>query len=115
MVGAAGAPNSPLTIPVSLTITAAPTLSPSPSQLVFAYQLQGPQPSNEVLTVNGDPSLVVTGAASSNGNWLSVTGGGNAPAAFSVAVNTAGLAPGAYQGQITVSATQAGNSPLQFL
>jgi large repetitive protein len=115
LVTAPGAGNSPLKVPVSLTVHEAPTLSPSPSQFTFSYQTLGPLPSNQVLTVNGsDPSLVVTATATTitGGNWLSVMGGGNAPAEFSLTSNPAGLAPGTYQGSVMVSAANAANSPL---
>jgi uncharacterized protein (TIGR03437 family) len=114
LVTASGAGNSPLNVPVSLTVHEAPTLSPSPSHFTFSYQTLGPLPSNQVLTVNGSDSSVVMATATTitGGNWLSVMGGGNAPATFSLTASPTGLAPGTYQGSVTVSAANAANSPL---
>jgi hypothetical protein len=110
LVTADGAGNNPLSIPVSLTVLSAPALTSARSALTFSYQLQGALPANQVITLDSsDETLVVTAAADtqSGGNWLSVMGGGNLPATFSITVNPAGLTPGTYQGSITLTADRA--------
>ena len=117
IVSAPGAANSTLIVPVSLTVNAAPTITPSQGQYTFSYQIGGMAPANQTLTVTGtDPSLVVTAdlVTDSGGPWLSVTGGGNLPAVFSITANTTGLVPGTYTGVVTLSAGGAGNSPAQI-
>jgi uncharacterized protein (TIGR03437 family) len=113
LVSSSGAANSPLVVSVSLTIQAARTLDPTPAQFTFSYQISGPLPSNQVLTIS-DPTLVVTATPStvSGGNWLSVTGGGTAGAIFSLSVNPANLSAGTYQGSVALSAANAANSPV---
>jgi uncharacterized protein (TIGR03437 family) len=113
VINAPGTANTPLVVPVSLTVKAAPSLTPSQSAFTFSYQLMGNSPSNQILMVSGDPTLIVTASATTDtGSWLSVMGGGNTPAIFSLSVNPAGLAAGTYTGTITLDAQNAGNSPL---
>ena len=70
-------------------------------------------PANQTLTVTStQPSLAASAAVStsSGGNWLTIMGGGNVPAVFSITANPAGLSPGTYQGSIVLSSTGASNS-----
>ena len=46
-----------------------------------------------------------------NAPWLTATGAGPAPATVTVSVNTTGLAPGIYQGNVILIAPASGNSP----
>src|ERR1039458_6582287 len=75
-VTAAGATNSPLTIPVTFTVTANTNhLTVSPTSLSFSSQLSAPQPQqsqtvNVTSTVSG-VSFSVSAVTSSGGNWLS--------------------------------------------
>ena len=116
-VTATGASNSPVTIPVQLNVTAAPTISANPGSLSFSYQLlSGTNPPNQTasVTASGGAAIPFTAAAStsSGGNWLSVSpSSGNTPATLTVSVNTAGLAAGVYNGSITLTSAQASNSP----
>jgi uncharacterized protein (TIGR03437 family) len=115
IISSPGAANDPLTIPVTLKVNPAPQLTPSQSQFTFSFQTPGTAPPSQTLTVtSGDPSLVVTASTdtSSGGNWLSIAGGGNIPAVFSISANPGTLSPGTYNGTVTLSAPNAGNSPL---
>ncbi len=115
LVNAPGAANNPIAIPVSLTVNSAPTITPSLPQVTFSYQVSGAAPANQPFVVTGsDPLLMVTAVAttSSGGAWLSVTGGGSVPAAFSLIADPTGLSPGVYNGTITLTASNANNSPL---
>jgi uncharacterized protein (TIGR03437 family) len=113
LINAPSAANNPLIIPVSFTVQAAPSLVPTPSQITFSYQVGGMLPANQILTV-GDPSLIVSAIASttSGGNWLSVMGGGSAGSIFSLTATPGTLTPGTYQGSVSLSASNAGNSPV---
>jgi uncharacterized protein (TIGR03437 family) len=110
-----GATGSPRIVPVTLTVTAPASISVDNASLVFTAQQNGPAPATQSLevtaTVPGITINAVAGAAS-GGGWLSVTpASGAAPASFTVAVNPQGLAGGAYQGTITITAPGASNSP----
>jgi len=108
---ASGISNSPVTIPVQLNVTAAPTLSASPASLAFAYTLlSGTNPSNQTtaITASGGAVIPFTAAVTTGGSWLSVTpGSANTPATLTVSVNPAGLTAGVYSGSIGLSSTQA--------
>ena len=76
----------------------------SPSTLSFAYAQNGTLPAAQNLQISGSQSFTDVAATSTGGAWLSVTpaaGAGNAT--LSVAANPAGLAPGIYNGSITVT------------
>ncbi len=114
LVSSPTAVNSPLVVPVTLVVQSAPAITPSQGQYTFSYQVGGMGPSNQTLTVNSTQSTLAVSAAvstTSGGNWLTIMGGGNIPAVFSIAANPAGLSPGTYQGSIVLSAEGAANSP----
>jgi uncharacterized protein (TIGR03437 family) len=115
LIQSPGAGNSPLTIPVSLTVDAAPLLQAKPPAFVFAFEVSKGLPASRTLTVTSSGATLPVRAVSSTnsgGNWLSITGGGNTPANFTVTASPAGLSPGAYHGTITVTGDGAANSPL---
>jgi uncharacterized protein (TIGR03437 family) len=108
------ASNSPLKVPVTLTVVAAPTLSVSPAQLTVSQgQSTGPNVSNQSLqvlatsqTASGTNTLGFAAAATTKtgGNWLSVSPStGATPDTLTVSIDSGGLALGAYTGTITVS------------
>jgi uncharacterized protein (TIGR03437 family) len=76
-------------------------------------------PAASVTVLNGGPGTLNFSAGASTtsgGNWLSIspsTGSSNSTtaSAIAVSVNPAGLAPGDYYGQISVTSATAGNSP----
>ena len=110
-VTANGASNSPLTIPVSLTVTAAPNLTLTPNSLNFAYQVGGATPAGQSVAV-ASSGAALSYAVTSSATWLSATpASGSTPGSLSVSVNPSGLAAGTYNGTISVAATGAGNSP----
>ncbi len=110
-VTAPTAGNSPQAIPVVLTVSAAPVLTVSPSQLTFNFQSGGANPPSQMLNITGSAPLAYNVAAS-GGAWLSVTpASGNTPGSATVSVNPAGLSPGSYNGTINITSGGAGNSP----
>jgi uncharacterized protein (TIGR03437 family) len=111
-IAAAGASNSPLNIPVTLTVAAQPTLSVTPTSLQFSYQLTGTAPAAQSFTAASNGASVTVSASVTSGTWLSVSpASGATPASFSASVNPAGLAVGSYTGTIAVKASDAANSP----
>ena len=109
------ASNSPLSYPVTLTVSAQPVLTVTPTPLTFNGMVGGANPASQTLTVNGaNGTIAFTAAPSPSGTWLSVaptTGSTNTT--LQVSVNTTGLAANTYNGSITVTSTTAGvlNSP----
>ena len=115
---AASATNSPLAIPVTLRVTADPLLRANPSALTFTIQSGGTatQQINALVSNLGAPlALTMAATTSSGGNWLTVIPAALAsPANLQVSVNSQGLAPGVYQGKVTVTAPGAGNTPFDI-
>lgn len=106
-VTAPGAGNSPVTIPVTLTVTVKPTVTVSPSALTFDYLLGSPNPASQTINVTATSttavSATVTGAA-----WLAVTtSSGQTPAVLTATVNPTGLTAGSYTGSITIATPSA--------
>lgn len=111
-ITSAGATNTPLVVPVTLNVTPQTTISVSPSQLSFSHQLGASAPAAKLVSLSGLTGGAFTAAASSTGNWLSVSPtAGTSPAQLTVSVNPAGLAAGQFSGSVTVTAPGASNSP----
>lgn len=110
---------TPVTITVNLTISNASVLTVNSSSLTpFTYNAGDSAPSPQTVTVSGAQGLTFTAAASSTGNWLSVspTSGtiGSSPATLTISVNPTGLNAGSYTGTVTVTGTgtATGSTPI---
>ncbi len=114
-VTAAGASNTPLNIPVTLTVSGGPQFTFTPASLNFAGTVSAANPAPQTITLanSGAGSLVfaATAATTSGGSWLSVTGGGTNTATLTVSASTGTLGAGIYSGSIVVTAPGASNSP----
>lgn len=117
-VTAAGAANSPVTIPVHLTVSDSALLNASPGALEFATTLGGPAQAFQTISLTstnaGSPiNFTVSSGTNAGGNWLVAgPGSGTTPSNLNVAVNASGLAAGAYTGSIVVTAPASANSPI---
>jgi hypothetical protein len=117
IVTAAGVTNSPMSIPVTLTVTAASgssllSLSTAPS---FAAQVGGASPAAQSLTIVASPSAPLPVTTAADQSWITVTGGtATTKAIMLIGVNAAGMAAGTYSGHVIVSSPQASNSPLSI-
>jgi len=110
-IASSGASNSPKTVPVTLTVTAAPTLNTSPTSLSFSYQVGGTTPAAQNVSLSSIGTALSYTAATS-ATWLLVTpASGSTPGSLSVSVNSTGLAAGTYTGNITVTSAGASNNP----
>lgn len=114
-IAASGAANTPLMVPVTLNVgSPPPQLSISTAQVSFNFEMGASAPAAQSVTMSasaGSP-ISFTATPEASGNWLSVTpSGGATPATLNISVNTAGLTPGTYQGDILVTAAGASNSP----
>ena len=102
--------NSPVVVPVSLTVSSSPPLTATPNSVSFAYSIGGTTPSSQsVLIAAGSTTLsfTATAATTSGGNWLAVTpASGTTPGSISISLmNLSGLTANTYNGTVTVSAT----------
>lgn len=96
--------------------SASPMLSVGSRGMLFTAQSGGANPDPQTVSiVNTGTGPLNWTASVAGGSWLSIRpASGTAPSTLGVTVNIAGLAPGEYQGQVTVTATGAVGSPASF-
>jgi uncharacterized protein (TIGR03437 family) len=116
-VTAPGASNTPLTVPVTLTV-APGTISASPTSLNFSQIAGGTAPAAQSVAVSSTPGSLpytVTTTTKDGGTWLSATpASGTTNSNVQVSVNAGNLAPGSYSGTVTITSAGAGGSPLSI-
>ncbi|HLH00695.1 MAG TPA: putative Ig domain-containing protein [Bryobacteraceae bacterium] len=118
------ASNSPVTVPVSLTVTAAaPSIvlqSATTFTLTqFASPSQSSTPASQasiVLTGSGGSVHFTASASTKDGTpWLSVTPTeGNTPQTLIATIDTGGLAPGSYTGTVLITPASGTPIPITF-
>jgi uncharacterized protein (TIGR03437 family) len=101
---------------ISLGQGSAPSMSASPTSLTFSGFSHGSVAAPMAVSVNsssfGLPFQVTTNTAS-GGNWLQTdVASGSSPATVNVTANPAGLAPGTYQGTVTLTSPYANPSTI---
>ncbi len=116
-ITSSGAANSPLSYAVTLIVAGQPSLSVGPPSLTFGGQVGGTNPASQTISVaSTGGSLSFTAAATSTGNWLSVSPtSGTTNATLTVSANIAGLAAGTYNGSVVISAPGASNPSVTVL
>lgn len=116
VVTSAGAGNSPISVPVTLTVkNPPPTMTVAPATLTFNYATDDvalPAAQTLSVTTNGEP--VSFTAAISGGIWLSATPTNGisllgSPTSLAVSVRPVGLVPASYSAKITISSSNAVN------
>lgn len=110
----ADAGNSPLQIPVTLTITP-PTLTVTPTSVTLVGTPGSNTAVTQALTVTAGANGFTASATTSNGgNWLSVTPATvtSSPGTVTISANPTGLAGGTYTGSVTITAAGVANSPI---
>ena len=96
---------SSMTVPVTFTVTALPTVNLSPTSLTYTATQGGTNPANQTVALTSAGG-VVNWTVSDSASWLSVSpASGSSSSTLTAAVNTTGLVAGTYNGTITVSAT----------
>jgi hypothetical protein len=115
-ITASGASNSPKTVGVTLTVTAAalPSITANPASVSFSYQTGGSTPvaQNVSLASSGSP---VSYTVSTSATWLVATpASGTTPGSVAVSVNPTGLSAGTYSGTVNVTSSGASNSPVKI-
>lgn len=116
-VSASGATNTPQVIPVSLTVSSAPTATPaiglSVSSLTFTGTAGGSNPALQSFTVSNTGTGTLTWTAEDNAQWLTLSPvSGTNTGTVSATANLNGLSAGTYSGTVTVSATGATSKTL---
>lgn len=115
-VSAVGASNSPLTVPVTLAVSAAPPPTPrlnvSAVSISYSATVGQTNPPEQVFTV-GSSEGPLGFTVSSSAPWLTASpSAGTTSAQVSARVDASGFAAGNYNAQLTVSAPGASNSPV---
>ncbi|MBE3559706.1 MAG: choice-of-anchor D domain-containing protein [Ktedonobacteraceae bacterium] len=114
--------DAPLVVQMQVTPLAQehePAIQLTPSVLSFSGTDGGPVPQSQTITISNPGALPLQWAAATDAPWLSITPRSakleqNGSSQVTIAVNTASLLPGTYQGVITFSgqgASPVRNSP----
>ncbi|MEZ5394904.1 MAG: hypothetical protein R2724_19045 [Bryobacterales bacterium] len=107
LIQSAGTINSPLTIPVTLTVGAAPALTATPASLSFFASDGGASPDIQTVTIANSGGQDLQYAITGDQPWLAVnpesgnTAGGQTT--HQVAVTTSGMTQGVYLGNLQVT------------
>ncbi len=104
---ASASASAQVAVTLEVRAPAAPQLVIDPRAFNFIVHPGGPSPAPKTLRVKntGGGTLNWTAAATSTGNWLSITPlAGATPATIALSVNPAGLARGHYAGSVAVTA-----------
>ncbi len=93
-----------------------PVLSVGSRGMLFTAQSGGGNPEPQTTTIVNDGTGALNWTASATGgSWLSIRpAAGTAPSTLGVTINISGLAPGQYEGRVTVTAANASGSPASF-
>lgn len=112
-ITAAGATNSPVYIPVRLTINPRVVVGYLPSSFSFSAVEGGGNPSDQTLTISNPEGGTFNWAVTDNAGWLSLNPtSGVDSGSVTVSVDISGLGGGDYTADITLTATGAVNSPV---
>jgi uncharacterized protein (TIGR03437 family) len=109
-ISSTGASNTPLSVPVTFTITqAAPILAVAPQALTFNYSVGDPAPAAQTVSITNTGGGTLSWTASTSGEyWLTLSpASGTAPSTLSVSINPANLAAGTYTATVQVTAVGA--------
>ena len=114
------ASNSPIAVPVTLTVLAAPSLKVTPQQINLTQgRSAGPnvftQPVQVTAGTSGTDAEPFSAAASVNqgNNWLTVDPTtGTTPATLTISIDSGGLAIGTYTGKVVVTPTAGGTETI---
>jgi hypothetical protein len=113
-IAGTGATNTPQSIPVTLSVTAAPTptIGLSATNLSFSGMQGGSNPAAQTLTIGNTGAGTLAWSVAENAPWLTPSVlSGTGPASIIFSVNSAGMAAGTYTAPVTIAATGATNTP----
>ncbi len=112
-IAASGASNSPVSVAVTLTVAVStPALAVTPQSLSFQYTANEP-PVVQTISVSNAGAGTIAWTASVDSFWITVAAAsGSTPGTLTVLASGANLAPGNYQGNVTITASTAGINPV---
>ena len=112
-VASTGVSNSPQSVTVTLTVTAAATtLMVAPQALTFQYILGASAPAAQNVTISNGGSGVLSWTAADGDAWVGLAPpAGSTPGTLAISVNPANLAAGSYTSNVQVTAAGAAGSP----
>ena len=115
-IAATGASNSPLSVVVTLTVTAVPaSLAVAPQALTFQYTAGGAAPAAQDISIANGGTGTLSWTASSSAFWAALSAtSGDAPGTLSVSVNPANLAAGTYMTTVNIAATDPSITPVSI-
>lgn len=114
ILAASGAANTPQSIAITLSVTAAPTptIGVSATNISFTGVQGGGNPSAQALTISNTGAGTLNWSITENAPWLTPSAlSGTGPGSITFSVNTAGMTAGTYTAPVTISATGATNTP----
>jgi hypothetical protein len=115
IVAASGVTNSPMSIPVTLVITAAQssTLTATPSAMSFSAVAGGAAPASQSLTIGENPAGAATFTVTADQSWMTLSAAsGTTSSTIQVGANISGLAAGNYTGHVVTTTAGVTNSPM---
>ncbi|MFW9842851.1 MAG: hypothetical protein ACFFES_18340, partial [Candidatus Thorarchaeota archaeon] len=107
--------NDPITVPVMVTITAAPVpvISVSPTSFTFDAEEGGANPPDQILSITNIGEGTLAWTVTSSAGWLSLDPtSGTGDGSVTLSVDNTGLADGVYYDTIVVADPAASNSPV---
>ena len=113
----ANASNSPESVEVTLTVSKKPppVISVNPTSLSFSGKEGGSNPAPQYINIKNSGESTLNYSISDNANWLNVSPASGSSTGqeitHTVSVNIGGLGEGAYKGTITITDSNANNSP----
>jgi len=111
----ASGPGSYVTVPVTVQVTPANSLTLGTTSVVFDYSIGGAIPASAIIPVTSTPNSVrfsLTLDTAGSGNWLRASQSvPYTPASVTVSVSPTGLDPGIYTGTVSIISDQVINSP----
>jgi uncharacterized protein (TIGR03437 family) len=112
-ISSSGVANSPVTIAVTLTVTAAAnTLVITPQTLIFQYSVGGALPAAQNVSITSGSSGSLNWVATAGDPWVVLSpASGATPGTLAISVNPAGLAAGTYSSTVQITSTSAAGSP----
>ncbi|MBI5868857.1 MAG: T9SS type A sorting domain-containing protein [candidate division Zixibacteria bacterium] len=113
VISAPAAGNSPVRLPVTLTVESATSLVVAPSALDFHKVIDGANPANRELSLATQNGVLLNWTASWSSSWITVfPTTGSSQSVMNVGVDSPPSVAGAYHDTIVVIAAEASNSPV---
>lgn len=116
-IAASGASNTPLSVPVTFTVTQAlASLAVAPQALTFNYSVGGAAPVAQTVSITNVGAGTLNWTATTTDYWIAASpasgsAAAGAPGTLSISINPANLAAGTYTTSVQIAAAGATGSP----